>query len=104
MIFLSDLLCRVPPLLRDASAAPHQHAEAGSVQRPESRGDELHARNGRQPLWKRHAGAEVDASAHAARLPEHQHGPQHQHHPGSAGGPLLCHGQEVSGPWPFPGL
>lgn len=91
-----DLLRRVLPVLRDAAAAAHQHAAAGSVQHPESRGDGLHARDGQPPLRQHHAGAQVDASAHAARLPQHQHGPKHQHHTGSAGGPLLCHGKEVS--------
>ena len=91
-----DLLRRVLPVLRDAAAAAHQHAAAGSVQHPESRGDGLHAQDGQPPLRQHHAGAQVDASAHAARLPQHQHGPKHQHHTGSAGGPLLCHGKEVS--------
>lgn len=97
LIFLISSLCRVLPLQRDAAAATHQHAGAGSVQHPESRGDHLHAQNGHPALRQHHEGAEVDASAHAARLPEHQHGPKHQHRSGSTGGPLLRHGQEVSG-------
>lgn len=88
--------CRVLPVLRDVAAAAHQHAGVGSVQHPEWGGDGLHARNGQRALREHHAGAQVHASAHAARLPQHQHGAQHQHHSGSTGGPLLCHGQEVS--------
>lgn len=90
------MLCRVLPVLRDAAAATHQHAGAGPVQHHESGRDHLHARDGHPPLRKHHAGAEGDASAHAARLPEHQYGPEHQHHSGSSGGPILRHGQEVS--------
>lgn len=92
----STLLRRVFPLLRDAAAATHQHAGARSSQRPESRRDGLHARNGQPALRQHHAGAEVHAPAHAPRLPQHQHGPEHQYHPGSTGGPILYHGQEVS--------
>lgn len=87
---------RVPALLRDAAAATHRHAGARPVQHPEPGGDQLHAADGQRALRRRHAGAEVDAAAHAARVPQHQHGAQHQHHAGSAGGPLLRHGQEVS--------
>lgn len=87
---------RVLPVLRDAAAAAHQHAPARPVQRPERRGDGLHARDGHPALRQHHAGAQVHAAAHAARLPQHQHRAQHQHHAGGACGPLLCHGQEVS--------
>lgn len=96
LISTSNLVCRVLHLLRDAAAAANQHAEAGTVQHPEPRGNRLHAPNGQPALREHHAGAEVDASAHAARLPQHQHGPKHQHRSGSAGGQLLCHGQRVS--------
>lgn len=94
-VFLS-FLKRVLPLLRDAAAAAHQHAGAGPVQHPEPAGERLHARNGQPAFREHHAGPEVHASVHAARLPQHQHGAQHQHHSGGAGGPLLHHGQEVS--------
>lgn len=92
----TSCLRRVLPVLRDAAAAAHQHARAGPVQRAESGGDDLHAPDGQRPLRQRHAGAEGDAAAHAARVPQHQHGAEHQHHAGGAGGPLLRHGQEVS--------
>ncbi|KAM9165512.1 putative aarF domain-containing protein kinase 5 isoform 2-T2 [Pangshura tecta] len=39
-------------------------------------------------------GAQGPAAAHAARLPQHQHGAQHQHRPGRPRRPLLRHGQE----------
>lgn len=88
---------RVLPVLRDAAAEANQHAAAGPFQRADSRRDGLHAPDGHRALRQHHAGAQIHAAAHAARLPQHQHGAQHQHHTGGAGGPLLCHGQEVSG-------
>ncbi|XP_056438536.1 uncharacterized aarF domain-containing protein kinase 5 isoform X2 [Gadus chalcogrammus] len=89
---------RVLPVQRDAAAAAHQHAGAGPVQPAEPGGDGLHAGHGRAPLPEHHAGAQVHAPAHAAGVPQPQHGAKHQHLAGRPGGPLLRHGQEC-GAW-----
>ncbi|XP_074799019.1 putative aarF domain-containing protein kinase 5 isoform X1 [Natator depressus] len=73
-------------------AHPHGAAKAG--QHPDAGGDALHAGHGPAPLRPHHAGAQGPAPAHAARLPQHQHGAQHQHRPGRPRRPLLRHGQE----------
>uniref|UniRef100_A0A8C3BP92 AarF domain containing kinase 5 n=1 Tax=Cairina moschata TaxID=8855 RepID=A0A8C3BP92_CAIMO len=89
--FLSE---RLLPLLRDPDAAPAARGAAGPGQRADAGGGRLHAGDGRPPLPAHHGRAARPAPAHAARLPQHQHRPQHQRGAGGPGRPLLPHGQE----------